>query len=41
MFAIHLWNEMWRFHGQDKNACYPPGCAYTWLREMYSDKELT
>jgi hypothetical protein len=40
-FAIHLWNEMWRFHGRDKNASYPPNCAYTQLREMYSDKERT
>jgi hypothetical protein len=40
-FAIHLWNEMWRFHGRDKDACYPRDCAYTRLREMYSDKELT
>src|SRR5437016_6886743 len=26
--SIHLWNEMWRLEGQDKNGEYPLGCLY-------------
>ena len=33
--AIHLWNEMWRDSGQDKNAAYDPGCLYERLKKRY------
>ena len=33
--AIHLWNEMWRDAGQDKNAAYDPECLYEQLKKMY------
>jgi len=33
--AIHLWNEMWRDSGQDKNAAYDPGCLYEQLKQRY------
>jgi mannosyltransferase OCH1-like enzyme len=34
-YAIHLWNEMWRAAGQDKNAPYHPTCLYERLKEDY------
>jgi mannosyltransferase OCH1-like enzyme len=33
--AIHLWNEMWRDSGQDKNAAYDPECLYEQLKKQY------
>lgn len=33
--AIHLWNEMWRAAGQDKNAQYPQTCLYEKLKRNY------
>jgi len=33
--AIHLWNEMWRVAGQDKNAQYPQTCLYEKLKQTY------
>jgi len=33
--AIHLWNEMWRDAGQDKNAAYAPECLYEQLKKKY------
>jgi mannosyltransferase OCH1-like enzyme len=33
--AIHLWNEMWRDAGQDKNAAYDPVCLYEQLKKEY------
>lgn len=36
--AIHLWNEMWRAAGQDKNAQYHPDCLYERLKQEYLDK---
>lgn len=33
--AIHLWNEMWRRAGYDKNAAYPPSCLYEQLKARY------
>ncbi|HVS83302.1 MAG TPA: glycosyltransferase [Pyrinomonadaceae bacterium] len=33
--AIHLWNEMWRDAGQDKNAAYDPECLYERLKKRY------
>lgn len=34
-YAIHLWNEMWRHWGKDKNAQYPAGCLYAELKKEY------
>jgi mannosyltransferase OCH1-like enzyme len=34
-FAIHLWNEMWRLAGQDKNAQYHEHCLYEKLKSTY------
>ena len=34
-YAIHLWNEMWRAAGQDKNAHYDPTCLYEKLKCTY------
>jgi len=32
--AIHLWNELWRRSGQDKDAAYPKGCLYEELKQQ-------
>jgi hypothetical protein len=34
-FAIHLWNEMWRRDGKDKDASYHPDCLYERLKAKY------
>lgn len=34
-FAIHLWNEMWRLAGQDKDAQYHQSCLYEKLKRTY------
>ncbi|ETW92904.1 MAG: hypothetical protein ETSY1_41610 [Candidatus Entotheonella factor] len=34
-YAIHLWNEMWRRGGVDKNARYDPSCIYEQLQARY------
>lgn len=34
-YAIHLWHEMWRAAGQDKNHHYHPACLYERLRRRY------
>ena len=34
-YAIHLWNEMWRAAGQDKNALYHQTCLYEKLKQEY------
>lgn len=34
-YAIHLWNEMWRKVGQDKNQRYHEGCFYEQLKRKY------
>jgi hypothetical protein len=34
-YGIHLWNEMWRGAGQDKNAAYPGSCLYEQLKRRY------
>lgn len=31
-FAVHLWNEMWRRGGRDKDAQYDPRCVYERLK---------
>jgi hypothetical protein len=33
--SIHLWNEMWRRAGTDKNAEYTEGCFYEELKRRY------
>jgi len=33
--AIHLWNEMWRRNGADKDADYDPDCFYEKLKKRY------
>jgi hypothetical protein len=33
--AVHLWNEMWRRAGQDKDARYPPGCLFERWKSRY------
>ena len=34
-YAIHLWNEMWRDAGLDKNAPYDRGCLYERCKQRY------
>ena len=34
-YAVHLWNEMWRRRGRDKQASYPPDCLYERLKREY------
>jgi mannosyltransferase OCH1-like enzyme len=34
-YAVHLWNEMWRAAGQDKNATYHQDCLYEQLKRKY------
>jgi hypothetical protein len=33
--AVHLWNEMWRRAGQDKNARFEADCLYERLKRKY------
>jgi hypothetical protein len=33
--AVHLWNEMWRRYGKDKDAGYHPDCLYECLKARY------
>jgi len=35
VYAIHLWNEMWRHHGQDKDGTYPASCLLERLKSRY------
>lgn len=39
-YAIHLWNEMWRAAGQDKNARYHETCLYERLKRDYLPDSL-
>jgi len=34
-YAVHLWNEMWRATGQDKNAQYPEDSIYEQIKRRY------
>ena len=34
-YSIHLWNEMWRYHGRNKDESYPSDCTYGRLQNMY------
>jgi hypothetical protein len=33
--AVHLWHELWRTAGQDKDARYPAGCLFETLKARY------
>jgi hypothetical protein len=33
--AVHLWNELWRRAGQDKNGLYPASSLYEQLKQRY------
>lgn len=35
--AVHLWNEMWRRAGEDKDASFHPDCLYERLKAKYLD----
>ena len=37
-YAVHLWNEMWRREGKDKNATYHTDCLYEQLKRKYQGK---
>jgi len=34
-YAVHLWNDMWRRHGCDKNQRFHPHCLYEQLKRRY------
>ena len=34
-FAIHLWTELWRDRGQNKDAVYHPDCLFEKLKSRY------
>jgi hypothetical protein len=34
-YAVHLWNEVWRRGGMDKNASHDPRCLYEQLKARY------
>ena len=38
-YAIHLWNELWRRAGQDKNSVYPASSLYEQLKRRYQLRE--
>lgn len=38
--AVHLWNEMWRRTGRDKNRRYHPNCLYEQLKCRYRGEEV-
>ena len=33
--SVHLYNEMWRLDGVDKNGCFPKNCLYEYLKRRY------
>ena len=35
MIAVHLWNEVWRRHGMDKNKTYHPESLYEQLKKKH------
>ncbi len=39
-YALHLWNEMWRRAGADKNQKYLPQCLYEGLKKRYLPRNL-
>jgi len=34
-YAVHLWHELWRNTGQDKDGCYPSRCFFERLKARY------
>ena len=34
-YAVHLWNEIWRHKGLDKDGAYPRDCAFEALKRRY------
>jgi hypothetical protein len=36
--AVHLWNELWRRDGVDKEGDFPPDCLYQRLKTMYTPR---
>jgi mannosyltransferase OCH1-like enzyme len=34
-FAIHMWNNLWRIHGINKETTYHPNCIYEKLKAKY------
>ncbi|HUA58746.1 MAG TPA: hypothetical protein VML19_08340 [Verrucomicrobiae bacterium] len=36
-FAVHLWHEMWRRAGMDKDANYPADCPFERLKSRYPE----
>ena len=34
-YAVHLWNEIWRRKGVDKNGTFPPNSVYRRFLDMY------
>ena len=34
-YAVHLWNELWRRHGFDKDSLHASGCLYERLKKLY------
>jgi hypothetical protein len=39
--AVHLWNEMWRRGGRDKDASYHPDCLFERLKARYNVRPST
>jgi mannosyltransferase OCH1-like enzyme len=35
VFTVHLWNEMWRRAGMDKDGSFPASCLYQQLRDRF------
>ncbi|HEX2452234.1 MAG TPA: glycosyltransferase [Vicinamibacterales bacterium] len=35
VYAVHLWNEMWRREERDKGQAYQPDCLYEQLKRRY------
>ena len=40
-YSIHLWNDMWRSGGLDKNAQYSEHCVYEQLKSRYLVRPAT
>ena len=37
-YAVHLWNEIWKWEKLDKQAAFPPACAYEQLKRRFIDR---
>src|SRR5207249_2657922 len=40
-YGVHLWNEMWRRAGTDKDQCWDSQCLYEEWKRRYLDHPLT